>query len=159
MGQDARVGVVLARGRERQGTPEPSRPMPRAPKPSPTEEAGEFLPPAASERSASSLCRDPRGSGHGTVSSKPRETVSEVSWNISPLRAATTQRRARSLFTVLEICREKGPLTSYPTRLRPSGRGRADHSFPEKRPCLHGSCGGFFVLNFVFCQRLLVLGV
>ena len=44
---------------------------------------------------------------------------------------------------VLEICREKGPLTSYPTRLRPSGRGWADHSFPEKRPCLHGFCGVF----------------
>lgn len=99
MGQEARVGIVLAPKRERLGTPEPSRAMPGAPKPSPTEEAGEFLPPAASERSACSFGPDPRGSGHGAVSSKPRETVSEVSWNISPLRAAATQRRARSLFT------------------------------------------------------------
>ena len=65
--------VVLAPKRERQGTPEPSLPMPGAPKPSPTEEAGEFLPPAASERSASSFGPDPRGSGHGAVAPSPEK--------------------------------------------------------------------------------------
>lgn len=145
------------KGRERLSQVVPC-PGPRNPLPQKRQGSSCLLPLG---RGARLLCPDPRGSGQGTDSSKPRETVSEVSWNISPMRAATTQRRARSLFTVLEICREKGPLTSYPTRLRPSGRGWADHSFPEKRPCLHGFCGVFFcfVLNFVFCQRLLVLGV
>lgn len=83
---------------EGRGHLSPVVPFPGPPKPPPTEEAWEVLPPGVSERSASLLGPDLRGSGHGQLSFKPRETTSEASSNRSSLRAAAAQRRARSLF-------------------------------------------------------------